>query len=111
MKDITDQPLSGNVVLVTGASSGLGAQLARALSAAGAVPVLAARRAERLEALVGELPRAHAIACDVTVEAERERLVEEVIGRHGKIDGLVNNAGTGAAAPALKTPSDTFARV
>ncbi len=49
--------LEGHVVIVTGASSGLGAQLARALAAAGAVPVLAARRAERLAALTQEIPR------------------------------------------------------
>jgi NAD(P)-dependent dehydrogenase (short-subunit alcohol dehydrogenase family) len=103
--------LRGNVVVVTGASSGLGAQLGHALAAAGAVPVLAARRADRLELLRSELPGADAISCDVTNEGAREELVATVIDRHGRIDGLVNNAGMGATAPALRTDADTFARV
>jgi NAD(P)-dependent dehydrogenase (short-subunit alcohol dehydrogenase family) len=106
-----DHRLAGKVVVVTGASSGLGAQVARALAAAGAVPVLAARRAERLEELVAQLPSADAVACDVTSEEERERLVLAVVERHGRIDGLVNNAGIGATAPALRTSADVFARV
>jgi NAD(P)-dependent dehydrogenase (short-subunit alcohol dehydrogenase family) len=103
--------LSGKVVVVTGASSGLGEQLARALADAGAVPVLAARRAERLYALRAEIPGADAVVCDVIDEAERERLIEAVVERHGRLDGLVNNAGAGATAPALRTPAETFARV
>ena len=73
--------------------------------------MLAARRAERLARLERELPRVHAVACDVTDAGDRERLVETVIDRHGRLDGLVNNAGVGATAPALKTSADTFARV
>jgi NAD(P)-dependent dehydrogenase (short-subunit alcohol dehydrogenase family) len=103
--------LRDHVVVVTGASSGLGAQLARALVSVGAVPVLAARRAERLAELQRELPTADAVACDVTDEADRERLIAMVVERHGRIDGLVNNAGAGATAPALRTPVDAFARV
>jgi NAD(P)-dependent dehydrogenase (short-subunit alcohol dehydrogenase family) len=107
----TTASLAGKVVLVTGASSGLGAQVARALHDAGATPVLAARRAERLDELVAELPGASALACDVTSEDDRERLVLAALSRHGRIDGLVNNAGIGATAPALRTPPETFARV
>jgi hypothetical protein len=107
----TETTLAGKVVVVTGASSGLGAQLARALADAGALPVLAARRAERLEELVQGLPQGDAIACDVTSAVDRERLVTQVLEHHGRIDGLVNNAGMGATAPALKTPASTFARV
>jgi NAD(P)-dependent dehydrogenase (short-subunit alcohol dehydrogenase family) len=104
--------LEGRVVLVTGASSGLGEQLARSLVACGARPVLAARRAERLAALEEELGgRIDTVACDVTVDADRERLVEAVVHRHGRIDGLVNNAGMGASGPALRTPVEAFARV
>jgi NAD(P)-dependent dehydrogenase (short-subunit alcohol dehydrogenase family) len=98
------------VVLITGASSGLGEQLARTLVRVGARPVLAARRAERLTALRDELG-VDVVACDVTVEAERQRLIGTVLERHGRIDGLVNNAGMGAAGPALRTPADAFARV
>jgi len=103
--------LTGQVVIVTGASSGLGAQLGRALAEAGAIPVLAARRAERLAQLERELRGVHAVACDVTDAGDRERLIETVIERHGRLDGLVNNAGVGATAPALKTSTEVFARV
>jgi NAD(P)-dependent dehydrogenase (short-subunit alcohol dehydrogenase family) len=103
--------LSDRVVIVTGASSGLGEQMGRALAAAGAVPVLAARRADRLAALCDELPRAEAVACDVTDDADRRRLVDTVVERHGRLDGLVNNAGAGATAPALKTSAAAFAQV
>jgi hypothetical protein len=99
----------GNIVIVTGASSGLGEQLARALAAAGAVPVLVARRADRLARLQDELPSADTVACDVTDAAGRERLIATVIERHGRLDGLVNNAGMGATGPALRTPTDAFA--
>jgi NAD(P)-dependent dehydrogenase (short-subunit alcohol dehydrogenase family) len=105
------QEFDGNVVIVTGASSGLGAQLAAALAGAGAVPVLAARRADRLEALREQIDGADTVTCDVTVEAARERLVATVVERHGRLDGLVNNAGMGATAPALRTDTETFARV
>jgi NAD(P)-dependent dehydrogenase (short-subunit alcohol dehydrogenase family) len=103
--------LDGQVVIVTGASSGLGAQLARALAGAGAVPVMAARRADRLAALRDEIPGADAVTCDVTDEDDRQRLVESVMQRHGRLDGLVNNAGAGATAPALSTATANFATV
>src|SRR5947209_2823691 len=103
--------LDERVVIVTGASSGLGAQLARAVGQAGGIPVLAARRAERLTALTEEIPSAYAVTCDVTDEADRERLIEDVMARHGRIDGLINNAGAGATAPALRTSAETFANV
>jgi NAD(P)-dependent dehydrogenase (short-subunit alcohol dehydrogenase family) len=103
--------LDGYVVIVTGASSGLGEQLARALALAGAVPVLAARRADRLNALRAEIAGADAVTCNVTDDDDRRRLVETVMERHGRLDGLINNAGAGATAPALRTPASEFARV
>src|SRR5436305_5329809 len=104
--------LQGQVVLITGASSGLGAQLGRSLVAAGARPVLVARRAERLAALQRELGGAvETMACDVTVETDRQQLIDTVVNRHGRLDGLVNNAGMGASGPALRTPADTCAQV
>ena len=84
---------------------------ARAVGAAGGIPVLAARRADRLEALTREIPNADPVVCDVTDEADRERLIDGVIERHGRLDGLVNNAGTGADGPALRTSAETFANV
>jgi NAD(P)-dependent dehydrogenase (short-subunit alcohol dehydrogenase family) len=103
--------LDGRVVIVTGASSGLGEQLARALAAAGATAVLAARRKDRLATLRAQLPSAETVTCDVTRAADRERLVETVLERHGRLDGLVNNAGAGATGPALKSSAEAFARV
>jgi NAD(P)-dependent dehydrogenase (short-subunit alcohol dehydrogenase family) len=103
--------LTGSVVIVTGASSGLGAQLAAILAAAGAIPVLAARRADRLAELSVAIPQAMTVTRDVTEAADRERLVEAVLDRHGRIDGLVNNAGMGATGPALQLGADAFARV
>src|SRR4051794_18732060 len=103
--------LEGQVVIVTGSSSGLGEQLARALAAAGALPVLAARRADRLARLQHELPGVDAVPCDVTDAGDREQLIETVVARHGRLDGLINNAGVGASAPALRTSPETFARV
>src|SRR3954468_23630351 len=111
---VTKNGHDGAVVIVTGASSGLGRQLAGALAAAGAIPVLAARRADRLAHLRDELPGADAVACDVTDAGDRERLVATVLERHGRParpDGLVNNAGAGATGPALRTSADAFARV
>jgi NAD(P)-dependent dehydrogenase (short-subunit alcohol dehydrogenase family) len=103
--------VEAQVIIVTGASSGLGEQLARALAAARAVPVLAARRADRLARLQRELPGVDTVACDVTKAGDRERLIETVMDRHGRLDGLINNAGVGATAPALRTSAEAFARV
>ncbi|HET6871092.1 MAG TPA: SDR family oxidoreductase [Solirubrobacteraceae bacterium] len=103
--------LEDRVIVITGASSGLGAQLARAIGESGGIPVLAARRAERLAALTDEIPGADAVTCDVTDEADRARLIDGVIERHGRLDGLINNAGAGATAPAMRTSAETFARV
>ena len=105
------KPLDGHVVIITGASSGLGAQLARAIGDAGGLPVLAARRADRLAALTEEIPGADPVTCDVTDETDRARLIDGVIERHGRLDGLINNAGAGATGPALRTSPETFARV
>ena len=89
--------LKGQVAVVTGASSGLGADAARAYAAYGANVALLARRKERLDALAEELRKtgveALPIACDVSKDEEIKRAVDEVIARFGKIDILLNNAG------------------
>lgn len=91
--------LAGSVVIVTGASSGIGAATARALYASGARPVLAARRAERLAALSADLGGALAVTADVTSSADISRIADAALGRHGRIDGLVNNAGASLHKP------------
>jgi NAD(P)-dependent dehydrogenase (short-subunit alcohol dehydrogenase family) len=87
--------LDSRIVIVTGASAGLGARFARVLHGAGATVVMAARRLDRLEALAAELPGSVAMACDVADSAQRERLIADTVARFGRIDVLVNNAGVG----------------
>ena len=91
--------LAGQTVIVTGASSGIGASTARLLHAAGAHPVLAARRADRLAALSQELGGALAVPADVTDPAQVRDLVAAALDRHQRIDGLVNNAGASLHGP------------
>jgi NAD(P)-dependent dehydrogenase (short-subunit alcohol dehydrogenase family) len=103
--------LDGRVAIVTGASAGLGHRFARVLDATGARVVLAARRAERLEALVGQLGDAVAVPCDLTAPGGPERLIEATLERYGRIDVLVNNAGMDLVGPALEQTTDDFRRV
>jgi NAD(P)-dependent dehydrogenase (short-subunit alcohol dehydrogenase family) len=100
--------LDGRVAIVTGASSGLGARFARVLDAAGARVVLAARRLDRLEALAGELNDALPVACDLSEPNAPAALVDATLGRFGRVDVLVNNAGKDFFAPALEEPVDEF---
>jgi NADP-dependent 3-hydroxy acid dehydrogenase YdfG len=71
--------LDGKVVVVTGASSGLGAQWAPVLAAAGAKVVLAARREAELAEVAAKAPGSLVVACDVTAEADRRRLHDETV--------------------------------
>ncbi len=86
--------LTGQVAIVTGASSGFGVRFSEVLSNAGANVVLAARREDRLTELAARLPNSLPIRCDVTDDEELRRLVAESIDQFGKVDILVNNAGT-----------------
>jgi hypothetical protein len=87
------------VAVVTGASSGIGAATARRLAREGLQVVLVARRRERLERLADEIKaeggRAWVIAVDLTLEAERSRVLNEVERQFGRVDVLINNAGLG----------------
>lgn len=101
--------LDGRVAVVTGASSGLGDRFARVLHGAGATVVVAARRAERLEALAADLSdRVVVVPADLTVAADRERLIEAAFDVAGRIDVLVNNAGYGVPSPAESESIDRF---
>jgi NAD(P)-dependent dehydrogenase (short-subunit alcohol dehydrogenase family) len=91
--------LADRVVIVTGASSGIGEATAHLLHRVGARPVLAARRADRLAALSTELDGALHLRTDVTDPAQLRSLVEAAVQRHGRIDGLVNNAGASLHRP------------
>ncbi len=103
--------LTGMVVIVTGASAGIGASTARTLHRAGALPVLAARRADRLTELSTELDGALAVTTDITSAADIARLVKQTTDRHGRIDGLVNNAGISLHHRLDVLDLDEFARV
>ncbi|MBN8943417.1 MAG: SDR family oxidoreductase [Rhizobiales bacterium] len=87
--------IEGKVVVITGASSGLGEAAARRLAAGGARLVLGARRLDRLQALAGELSlgRNAVIRTDVTRHEEVRHLVDQAVDLHGRIDVIVNNAG------------------
>ena len=100
--------LDDKVVLITGASSGLGARFARVASAAGAAVVVAARRAERLAELVDELDDTHAVEVDLTAPGGPEACVARSIELAGRIDVLVNNAGISQVAPALDFSTEDF---
>ncbi len=103
--------LEDAVVLVTGASSGIGAATARAAAAAGAKVALAARRADRIGAIAAELPDALAVTTDVTDGGAVAALVEAVLERYGRIDVLVNNAGQGLHEPIERIDPDDLRAV
>jgi NADP-dependent 3-hydroxy acid dehydrogenase YdfG len=109
MTDLID--LAGQTVIVTGASSGIGASTARLLHAAGAHPVLAARRADRLAELSEKLDGALAVPTDVTDPAQVRDLVAATLDRHQRIDGLVNNAGASLHGPLDQVDPNEFTQI
>jgi NAD(P)-dependent dehydrogenase (short-subunit alcohol dehydrogenase family) len=102
--------LDGRVVLITGASSGLGARFARTCGAAGARVVVAARRADRLASLLDELDDGVAIEVDLAADGGPEHCVAETLAATGRIDVLVNNAGISTVSPALDFSTAEFRR-
>ena len=111
MKNYFD--LSGQVAVVTGASTGLGVQMARALANQGAAIVALARRQEMIDKVAADIAAEFgvetlAVRCDITDTSDVEAAVAAVMERFGRIDILVNNAGTGAVAPAEEITDDQF---
>lgn len=105
--------LQGQVAVVTGASTGLGLQMAKALANQGANLVLLARRMNLLEANAESISREYGVEvlplqCDITVTEQVKAAVAVTMERFGKIDILINNAGTGAVAPAEEITDEQF---
>jgi uncharacterized protein len=92
--------LQNKVVLITGASSGIGALVARLLAERGAIPILTARSWGKMLELSASIRSEHAVyEMDVTSEEQVDQVVSEVLSRYGKIDVLLNNAGFGEFVP------------
>lgn len=100
--------LDGKVVIITGASSGLGARFARVCNAAGASVVLAARRLERLEDLANELSNAVAVRADFATDDAAPACVEAALSQFGSIDVVVNNAGISRTVKAIDDDMEGF---
>lgn len=106
--------IAGKVVVITGASSGLGEATARHLSAQGASVVLGARRVERIQALAQELTRnggkAIAAATDVTRYEDVKALVDAAVQTFGRVDVMINNAGLMPHSPLERLKIDDWNR-
>lgn len=103
MKNYFD--LTGQVAVITGASTGLGVQMAKALANQGANIVVLARRKEKLEEVAREIEEQFSVSClpvvcDITKTEQIKAAVAATMERFGKVSVLINNAGTGAVAPA-----------
>jgi len=95
------------VVLITGASSGIGRATALAFDRAGARVAIAARRLPRLEKLAGEMHDALVVRTDLSVDGEAEAMVAKTIDHFGRLDVLVNNAGAAAPRSADRLRAET----
>jgi NADP-dependent 3-hydroxy acid dehydrogenase YdfG len=108
-------PLDGTVALVTGASSGIGERTAVALAELGASVVVAARRTDRLDALVEQVTRkggaALAVAADVTDEEQANVAVAEAVDRFGRLDTVVANAGVMLLGPIVDADTTEWRRM
>lgn len=104
--------LTGRVAVITGASSGLGVQMAKALAGQGADIAILARRKDKLENVSKEIKalgvKCLAIQCDVTDSESIKAAVSAIKSEYGKIDILVNNAGSGGVGPAEETTDEEW---
>ncbi|MCD8006021.1 MAG: SDR family oxidoreductase [Oscillospiraceae bacterium] len=103
MKNYFD--LTGNVAIVTGCSTGLGVQMAKALANQGCKIVVLARRQNLIDEVAAEITKEFgvetlAVACDITKTEQVQAAVKAAMDKFGRIDILINNAGTGGVAPA-----------
>src|SRR5262249_14337642 len=107
--------IAGKVIVITGASSGLGEATARLLAAEGASVVLGARRVGRLRSLADELTgrggKALAVATDVTDREQVKALVDAAVQAFGRVDVIINNAGLMPQAPLERLKVDEWDRM
>ncbi|SEN88601.1 NADP-dependent 3-hydroxy acid dehydrogenase YdfG [Loktanella fryxellensis] len=107
--------ITGKVVVITGASSGMGEAAARHLAALGASVVLGARRGDRLQELADDIAqaggKATAVATDVTDQAQIKALVDTAVATYGRIDVLINNAGIMPLSPLERLRVDEWDRM
>jgi NADP-dependent 3-hydroxy acid dehydrogenase YdfG len=107
--------LSGRVVAITGASSGIGEATAEACAAAGAAVALAARRTERIDALAERISsqggRAIAVTADVGEEDQAKDFIQRTHSELGRLDALVNNAGVMLLGPIENAPTEEWRRM
>lgn len=111
MKNYFD--LKGQVAIVTGCSGGLGVQMAKALANQGANIVVVARRQNLIEEVANNISKEFGVEtlpvrCDITSTEQVEAMVDTVLEKFGKVDILINNAGTGAVAPAEDITDEQF---
>lgn len=110
MKNIFD--LTGRVAVVTGASSGLGVQMAKALAKQGANLAILARRKEKLEKVAEEIRalgvKCLEVPCDVTSTEAIKNSAEAIKAEYGRVDILINNAGSGHVGPAIETSDEDW---
>lgn len=111
MKNYFD--FNGRVAVVTGCSTGLGVQMARALANNGATIVAVARRQNLIDEVAASITKdfgvpAIGVACDITKTEQVEAMVDTVLAKFGRIDICINNAGTGGVIPAEDMPDETF---
>ena len=105
--------LKGRVAIVTGCSTGLGVQMAKALANQGANIVAVARRQNLIDEVAAQIAQEYgvetlAVRCDITDTENVEAMVRTVIDKFGRVDILINNAGTGAVAPAEDITDEQF---
>ena len=100
--------LTGRVAVVTGASSGLGADAARAYAGQGADVALLARRVEKLKTVAATGRKVLVVGCDVTDEEQVRKAIGQVVARFGKIDILLNNAGVAVPGTVEQLTTDEW---